>query len=621
MKNTLDLAAGVISFVATGWAIAEGTPSNTITGYGNWFLSDVGLETYPDVFHRLVLAITCATIVSGAMADRCRLPAYLCLAAAISGFVHPLVSHWYWAQNGWLRKLGAVDYGGGISIHFISGISAAVATWWIGPRVGATPKQGLTKGTPSAPTNSPHPTVPSSNPAGLLSAFCLITIGQWEYHSGYLDTALNSETLARGTLAMFNTTALGLLVGIAISHFKLGYTSPIHVANSGIVAMVASLALGPMMPSRVFRMLVLAASAVGGYWYLEWSLRCRGLDDPVGVVATHAGGGLISALSIVVYSGRLATSPDLPEDFEVLEGKVALLIVQLLGLFVVTALTVVVTWSVLWVMERLAPDGIRVPDEQGMPGMQYLYTNSTAKSARAQREAQALVARVARENAVARLGLSVHVASPPKGSPTATDAMLGQPAITPGTDAWGKVHSIEPGKLVDVLARRTPSVTEPMSRARRRQRLEDYLASDSVMTDSGAGVDPPDEGSLADTEDEIKPARRVSVMSNTTSGSGSTRGSSKSRRSSKRLDAWNHSQAHARAAAAIRMEIDGSGRPAPPALGQQLSGTIVFAPNGYDKKALPRVVQPSATLGERLRRSSVHSTTSSSALSSASNGH
>lgn len=73
------------------------------------------------------------------MAERCSFIAYLFYAFYLTAFVYPIVAHWVWADNGWLRTLygtGVVDFAGGMVVHVVGGFSALAGSVIIGPRLG-----------------------------------------------------------------------------------------------------------------------------------------------------------------------------------------------------------------------------------------------------------------------------------------------------------------------------------------------------------------------------------------------------------------------------------------------------------------------------------------------------
>ena len=71
-------------------------------------------------FRRYVFAATIATIVSGAVAERIQFKGYMIYSFFLTGIIYPWASHWIWSADGFLNKMGLIDYAGGGCAHLIS---------------------------------------------------------------------------------------------------------------------------------------------------------------------------------------------------------------------------------------------------------------------------------------------------------------------------------------------------------------------------------------------------------------------------------------------------------------------------------------------------------------------
>ena len=92
-KNIMDACIGCISFFLFGYCIAYGgDDSNGFIGTGDVALSS---GDYNGFFFQWAFAATAATIVSGSVAERCRLDAYFVYTMALTTWVYPVVVHWY----------------------------------------------------------------------------------------------------------------------------------------------------------------------------------------------------------------------------------------------------------------------------------------------------------------------------------------------------------------------------------------------------------------------------------------------------------------------------------------------------------------------------------------------
>ncbi|XP_060559025.1 putative ammonium transporter 1 [Ruditapes philippinarum] len=147
IKNALDSFFGGVSYWLIGYALAFGK-GNSFLGYTYFAHSGLPDNMYAHWFFQFVFAATAATIVSGAVAERCDFTAYLIYSTLVTGFIYPVVTHWAWSDEGWLVNgdtyeidgeivtIGYNDFAGSGVVHMVGGIVAFVGAWALGPRIG-----------------------------------------------------------------------------------------------------------------------------------------------------------------------------------------------------------------------------------------------------------------------------------------------------------------------------------------------------------------------------------------------------------------------------------------------------------------------------------------------------
>ena len=111
LKNLVDVCVGACFFWATGYGLAfgsraDGARANGFAGNDGFVLANgfAGKNGYDSWFFQFAFAATAATIVSGAVAERCQLKAYAAYSAMLTAFVYPVVAHWVWSEDGWLSS-------------------------------------------------------------------------------------------------------------------------------------------------------------------------------------------------------------------------------------------------------------------------------------------------------------------------------------------------------------------------------------------------------------------------------------------------------------------------------------------------------------------------------------
>ena len=87
------------------------------------------------LYLQCTFAATCATIVSGAIAERCSFNGYIIFAGIMTGIIYPIPTHWCWANNGWLNTIGFSDFAGSGVVHLAGGTCALVGAIILGPRL------------------------------------------------------------------------------------------------------------------------------------------------------------------------------------------------------------------------------------------------------------------------------------------------------------------------------------------------------------------------------------------------------------------------------------------------------------------------------------------------------
>ncbi|MGH7560796.1 MAG: ammonium transporter [Gemmatimonadales bacterium] len=296
--NTLMMSVSALGFVGVAWALlgyslAFGPGGALLGGLRFAGLSGVGFEAHGTVPHLLFVAfhgsfaIITAALVSGAVVERMRFPAYLTFVVLWSLFVYAPVAHWVWG-GGWLARLGALDFAGGTVVHVNAAAAALVAAMVVGPRKDYS-RQAL---------------LPHNVPFTLLGAG-LLFFGWFGFNGG-------SALAANGTaaLAFVNTLlapAATLVVWTLIDLRRTGRVTAVGAATALVVGLVAiTPAAGLVSPMAA--LLVGGVAAFPSYLGLLWRARTR-LDDSLDVVAAHGLGGTVGALLTGVFAAKVWSSP------------------------------------------------------------------------------------------------------------------------------------------------------------------------------------------------------------------------------------------------------------------------------------------------------------------------
>ncbi|MDY7037615.1 MAG: ammonium transporter, partial [Thermodesulfobacteriota bacterium] len=153
MKNLMDFSIGTLGFWAIGFGLMFGATQTGWFGTSGFFLSDFKPGGDPWVLafwmFQVVFCATAATIVSGAMAERTKFTGYLLYSFIISALIYPVFGSWAWGSlfngNGWLEKLGFIDFAGSTVVHSVGGWCGLAGAIVLGPRLGKYGKDGAVK--------------------------------------------------------------------------------------------------------------------------------------------------------------------------------------------------------------------------------------------------------------------------------------------------------------------------------------------------------------------------------------------------------------------------------------------------------------------------------------------
>merc|ERR1712023_269555 len=123
---------------------------NLFIGTSNFFLGMEDGSNYRNFFFQWAFAATAATIVSGAVAERIRLPAYFIHTFVLTSFIYPVVVHWVWDQDGFMcnwhpevatkpfvhHSVNLIDFAGSGVVHMVGGFCSLIGAIFVGPRIG-----------------------------------------------------------------------------------------------------------------------------------------------------------------------------------------------------------------------------------------------------------------------------------------------------------------------------------------------------------------------------------------------------------------------------------------------------------------------------------------------------
>ncbi len=287
-----------------------GSPDDLINGVHS---------AHSDWFFQMVFVATCASIVSGTLAERIKLWSFLIFVAMLTGLIYPISASWLWGK-GWLEARGFVDFAGSTLVHSVGGWAALAGAYLLGPRHGRYRRGRVI------------PMVGSNLPLATLGTF-ILWLG-WFGFNGGSQLALGTIDNAKQISQIFVNTnmaacagVLSVLVVTQIIYKKVDLTILLNGAIGGLVSITAD----PLSPE------IWQALLIGGFGGIIVTIAVPILDrlkidDVVGAIPAHLFCGIWGTI-VVAWPN--------PE---------ASFVAQLIGVFAIGGFafaTSILTWTIL----------------------------------------------------------------------------------------------------------------------------------------------------------------------------------------------------------------------------------------------------------------------------------
>ena len=326
-------ANGILPDAWFGNSIANATAEEVLASGGDTYYSGAS-----DFFFQVVFVATAMSIVSGAVAERMKLWAFLVFAVVMTGFIYPMQGMWKWG-GGFLDAAGFQDFAGSGVVHMCGATAALAGVLLLGARKGKYTADGRVNAIPSA-----------NMPLAAIGMF-ILWMG-WFGFNGGSELKVSDIGEANAVADVFvNTNAAacgGLIAALITAHLVFGkadLTMAVNGALAGLVAITAE----PLNWGGIGATVI---GAVGGVLVVFSVIGMDKLkiDDPVGAISVHGVVG-IWGLIAVCFSGNDSATP----------------MGQLTGIgviFVWTFVASLIVWAIL-----KATMGIRVSEQEEYEGV------------------------------------------------------------------------------------------------------------------------------------------------------------------------------------------------------------------------------------------------------------
>ncbi|MFH5800289.1 ammonium transporter [Haladaptatus sp. CMAA 1911] len=299
-KNLLTWSVGVLTFFLVGAGLSN-VVGHLTGASGTWSvmgefaatLAPSDVNAWVDWLFGAVFAMTAATIVSGAVAGRCKLRTYVTYTVLLAAVIYPVVVGFTWA-GGFLSVLGFHDFAGGMVVHGMGGLAGLTAAWIIGPRIGRFEEDGTAN------------VIPGHSVTFAALGTLILAFGWYGFNVGTAATvfAVDNGTIS---LAAFETvgrvaivTTLGMTAGSlgagTVSLIRTGKVDTLFVANGLLAGLVGITGIADdiVWPGAIAVGLLAGAQLPFVFEFVEKRLK---IDDVCAVFPVHGSAGILGTLA------------------------------------------------------------------------------------------------------------------------------------------------------------------------------------------------------------------------------------------------------------------------------------------------------------------------------------
>ena len=246
-----------------------------------------------DFFFQVVFVATAMSIVSGAVAERMKLWAFIAFAVVMTGFIYPMEGYWTWGGGSVFGlfsladDFGFSDFAGSGIVHLAGAAAALAGVLLLGARKGKYGKQGQINAIPGA-----------NLPLATLGTF-ILWMGWFGFNGGSVLKLGDISSANAVAMVFVNTNAAaagGVVAALIIARIMFGKADLTMVLNGALAGLVAITA-EPSTPSALEATLI---GAVGGIIvvYAIIALDKLKIDDPVGAISVHGVVGVWGLLAV-----------------------------------------------------------------------------------------------------------------------------------------------------------------------------------------------------------------------------------------------------------------------------------------------------------------------------------
>lgn len=333
------------------WAFLNGIGINDVSPY---YISQATarIPHLSFVLFQCMFAVITPALIIGAYAERIKFRGFLIFSVLWAIFVYNPVAHWVWSADGWLFKMGALDFAGGTVVHINAGIAALVMTLMIGSRR----------------NYNNHPTAPHNIPLVVIGA-ALLWFGWFGFNAG---SGLAADGLAISAFLSTHVATATAAFTWAILDWTINQKPTVIGICTGAVAGLVAITPAAGFVGVTGAVVIGVLVAVVCYFMVSVVKHKFGYDDSLDAFGVHGIGGIIGALA----TGLLAT-PAIQSSYSGLfYGNPKQLYIQLIATVATMVFSGAMTYIIFKIVDKLF--GIRATMKEEIAGLDISQHNEMA---------------------------------------------------------------------------------------------------------------------------------------------------------------------------------------------------------------------------------------------------
>jgi Amt family ammonium transporter len=350
LQSFVAMAVISILWIVIGFSLAFGDSVGGLIGNPATFFMfrHMGADTHPALaptiplimfaLFQLKFAIITPALITGSFAERVRFTSYLLFMVLFSVFVYAPLAHWTWHPDGFLHKLGVLDFAGGTVVHMSAGFAALAGAIVLGRR------KAHEAGEAHSPANIPF----------VILGTGMLWFGWFGFNAG---SALSASGQAAMAFATTNTaSAAAALAWIFFDGMRGNKPSALGACVGAVVGLVAITPAAGYVSVGESIFIGTCASVISNLC-VHWKNKSSGLDDTLDVFPCHGVGGMVGMILTGVFA----------KDVGLASGAMHTFVVHCGALVFVAAFSFGGSWILYRVTDMVIP--LRVSEDQEELGL------------------------------------------------------------------------------------------------------------------------------------------------------------------------------------------------------------------------------------------------------------